>query len=100
MAGLLEVSGDALMRSFLHANGAAKFAWLAAGVVVLAAYGVLVNLGPWDFGRVIGVYVVLVFLIAQAVNFFAYGIRPSLAVLIGGGLIIAGGLVLAVTSKG
>lgn len=100
VAGLCEVGGDALMRSFLHSTGAARFGWFAASVAVLAAYGLLVNLGPWDFGRVIGVYVVLVFLIAQAVNFFAYGIRPSLAVLVGGGMIMVGGLVLAATGRG
>ena len=96
---MLEVGGDALMRNGLQSSGAARLGWMLMGVLALGAYGVLVNLGPWDFGRVIGVYVVLVFLAAQVINFFSYGIKPSLAMGVGGGLIMAGGLVLALFGK-
>ncbi len=99
LAALLEVGGDALMRNGLQSSGVTRLGWMLVGVLVLGLYGVLVNLGPWDFGRVIGVYVTLVFLAAQGINFFTYGIRPSLAVWVGGGLVIAGGLVLALFGK-
>lgn len=94
VAAGLEVGGDALMRAGLHAGGAGRWAWLVAGAGVLAAYGIFVNLGPWDFGRVLGVYVVLFFLAAQLVNWLGFGIRPGAPVLLGGALICAGGLVL------
>ena len=94
LAAALEVGGDALMRTGLHESGASRIAWLVAGTVVLAAYGVFVNLGPWDFGRVLGVYVVLFFVVAQMVNWLGFGIRPGLPIVVGGGLICAGGLVL------
>lgn len=58
-----------------------------------------VNLGPWDFGRVLGVYVVLFFIVAQIVNRVAFGIVPGEGVWIGGALIVAGGLVLAFSGQ-
>ncbi|MCW8306203.1 hypothetical protein AruPA_04070 [Acidiphilium sp. PA] len=94
LAAALEVGGDALMRNGLHASGAGRISWLIGGAVVLAAYGIFVNLGPWDFGRVLGVYVVLFFIVAQLVNWFGYGVRPDGPVLVAGALICAGGLVL------
>lgn len=94
VAATLEVTGDALMRNGLHASGPARLWWLIGGTLVLAIYGIVVNLGPWDFGRVLGVYVVLFFIVAQLVNRFGYGIRPDLPLMIGGGLICAGGLVI------
>lgn len=94
-AALLEAGGDAVVRRGLHhAHGPARVAWMAAGGVVLFAYGVTVNLPPWDFGRLLGVYVTLFFLVAQAINFFAFGIRPGLPILAGGLLIAAGGLTI------
>lgn len=96
LAAALEVGGDALMRTGLHDSGASRIAWLGAGAVVLAAYGIFINLGPWDFGRVLGVYVALFFIMAQIVNFLGFGLRPNAPTLIGGSLICAGGLILAV----
>ncbi|MCF3948635.1 hypothetical protein AiwAL_14885 [Acidiphilium sp. AL] len=96
LAAALEVGGDALMRAGLHDSGASRVTWLIAGTAVLAAYGIFVNLGPWDFGRVLGVYVVLFFIMAQIVNFLGFGLRPGAPILVGGSLICAGGLILAV----
>ncbi|HEX7389801.1 MAG TPA: hypothetical protein VF286_06790 [Acidiphilium sp.] len=96
LAATLEVGGDALMRTGLHASGSLRIAALIVGAAVLAAYGIFVNLGPWDFGRALGAYVALFFIVAQIVNFLAFGIRPGVPVLIGGSLICAGGLILAV----
>lgn len=95
-AALLEVGGDALMRAGLHHAGTSRLPFLLAGAIVLASYGILVNLGPWDFGRVLGVYVVLFFLVAQAVNWLGFGIRPGLPILLGGALICTGGLVMTI----
>jgi hypothetical protein len=96
LAALLEVGGDALVRAgLLGAAGAARFALVAAGGAVLTLYGISVNLPEWNFGRSLGVYVVLFFLLAQLVNLLAFGLLPSPAILLGGALILAGGLTIA-----
>lgn len=95
LAAALEVGGDALARTALHAHGMpVRIGFFAAAAVVLFIYGVTVNLPPWDFGRLLGVYVALFFVVAQIVNLFAFGMKPDLPVLVGGALIIAGGLVM------
>jgi drug/metabolite transporter superfamily protein YnfA len=95
LAALLEAGGDALVRSGLHgATMQARVGFMAMGAVVLFAYGVTVNLPPWDFGRLLGVYVALFFIVAQLINWFAFGLRPTAPILVGGALIVAGGLTI------
>jgi small multidrug resistance family-3 protein len=53
-----------------------------------------VNLAPADFGRLLGIYVVLFFVVAQVVNLIAFGVRPDTPILVGGALITAGGAVI------
>lgn len=96
IAAILEVGGDALIRAGLFGHGPARIAFLAAGAAVLFGYGVFVNLSPLDFGRALGVYVALFFIVAQLVNWIGFGLRPDLPVYVGGALVCAGGLVLAV----
>lgn len=98
LAAVLEVGGDALMRRGLLAAAGPwpRLGFLAAGCVVLATYGIFVNLPAWDFGRLLGLYVVLFFIVAQAVNRLAFGVAPSAPVLVGGALILAGGVVMTV----
>ena len=94
-AALLEAGGDALGRGGLHSHGAAqRIGLIVLGGVGLTTYGVVVNAPPWDFGRLLGVYVALFFLAAQAINLIAFHVRPSPAVMVGGALIIAGGLLM------
>jgi hypothetical protein len=66
-----------------------------AGAVVLVAYGSMVNLPRWDFGRLIGVYVALFFLMAQILNRIRFGHAPTVPIYIGGALIVTGGLLMA-----
>ncbi len=95
LAALLEAGGDALIRSGLHAPMlAVRLGFLAVGCVVLFSYGVTVNLAPWDFGKLLGVYVALFFVVAQAINYFGFGMAPTMPIYIGGSLIVAGGLVM------
>lgn len=96
LAAVLEAGGDALARTALHSHAvpAVRLGLFAAAALVLFTYGVTVNLPPWDFGRLLGVYVSLFFLVAQAINFFAFGMRPGLPILAGGALILAGGAVM------
>jgi hypothetical protein len=95
LAALLEVSGDACFQSGLYqASGVAREGWFVAGGVVLASYGFFVNLPQWDFGKLLGVYVVLFFLIAQVVAKVRFHQTPTTPILAGGALIVAGGLVI------
>ena len=95
VAAALEAGGDALVRIGLHSTAiGSRAAFFAAGAVVLFAYGVAVNAPPWDFGRLLGVYVTLFFLVAQAINLLVFGVRPALPIYVGGSLIIAGGLLI------
>jgi len=95
VAALLEAGGDALVRVGLHApSGGSKASYLAAGAAVLFAYGVTVNTPSWDFGRLLGVYVTLFFVAAQAINYFAFNVQLTLPIFVGGALIVAGGMVI------
>lgn len=92
LAAALEVGGDAIVRSGLKEHtGLTQIALMALGGLVLFAYGVFVNVAPADFGKLLGVYVVLFFVVAQIVNLAVFGIRPSPAIIAGGLLILAGG---------
>lgn len=97
LAAVLEASGDALVRAGLHhpAPGT-RLGLLAGGAAVLFVYGLFVNTPPWDFGKLLGVYVTLFFVVAQIVNYLAFGARPDLPTFVGGALIVAGGLLITV----
>ena len=68
---------------------------MLAGGVTLVAYGFAVNANrQFDFGRLMGVYLVVLFLVAQVIGAAFFGERPSATLVIGGSLIVAGGLVI------
>ena len=95
LAALLEVSGDACFQSGLYqSTGATRGLWFLGGAAVLATYGVFVNLPQWDFGKLLGIYVVLFFVIAQIVAKVRFHQSPTTPILVGGGFIVAGGLVM------
>jgi len=96
----MEAGGDALVRSGIHASAAPARAllWLA-GALSLFAYGYVVNAPPWDFGRLLGVYVVLFFLVAQAISWITFHQRPDRSLLLGGCFLIVGGLIMAAGSR-
>jgi drug/metabolite transporter superfamily protein YnfA len=83
-AALLEAGGDAIMRAGIH-NATPDRRWLLilCGSLVLAAYGWTVSAPPWNFGRLLGAYVAILFVVAQAIAWIAFGQRPTLAVLVG-----------------
>jgi len=96
LAAFLEVFGDSFFQVGIYrSSGWGRVAAFAAGAAVLAAYGSTVNLPRWDFGRLLGVYVALVFLMAQILNKVRFGQAPTLPIYAGGGLIVAGGLLMA-----
>ena len=91
---VLEAGGDALVRRGLHDQTGWRWALIALGGVLLLGYGIVVNLPAWEFGRLLGVYVVAFFLVAQAVAWFAFSSAPTAPIVVGGALIVAGGLVM------
>src|SRR5215831_4118161 len=99
-AAVLEAGGDALVRLGLHSSQTARRALLlAAGGLVLFGYGCLVNGPPWDFGRLIGVYVVFFFLIAQVIAWSVFGQAPTRGIWLGGFLIVIGGAIISVSAR-
>jgi multidrug transporter EmrE-like cation transporter len=95
-AAVLEAGGDAIIRVGLHTNTPwHRDAMFAAAAIVLFAYGLTVNAPPWDFGKLLGLYVVFFFVIAQLISWLFFKQRPSPIVLIGGSLIVAGGIVIS-----
>lgn len=95
-AAFLEAFGDSCFQSALYrSEGAGRFLTAGLGVLALAAYGFTVNLPRWDFGRLLGVYVVFFFLCAQLLAWLRFDQRPTLPVCAGGALIVAGGCIIS-----
>jgi drug/metabolite transporter superfamily protein YnfA len=95
VAACLEVGGDAVIRAGLKGHvGSSQLSTICLGGVLLLAYGIFVNIAPADFGRSLGVYVVLFFIVAQLVNLFVFGIRPSTPILAGGAFMLVGGFII------
>ena len=90
VAAALEVGGDALIRMGLR--GPAY--WLAAGGIVLFAYGVLVNQSGLDFNRLMGIYIAVFFVVSQVISLVLFKQVPDDRILLGGGFIVTGGLVI------
>lgn len=96
VAACLEAGGDALIRVGLHSTSPGpRVGFLLAGALALTLYGATVNAPPWDFGRLIGVYVVFFFLIAQIIAWVSFGTVPSARILLGGALVVAGGAIIS-----
>lgn len=95
VAAYLEVQGDAFFQSGLHhSSGLRRIGWLVAGTLVLACYSLFLNSSKINFGRLIGIYVVLFFLIAQIVAKVQFHQAPSKAIYVGGTFIAMGGLIM------
>jgi drug/metabolite transporter superfamily protein YnfA len=90
VAAVLEISGDALVR-----RGMESRAWMfAVGATSLVIYGIVVNKGGLDFGRLMGVYIAVFFVVSQIVTMIIYRDLPALRTIVGGTLIVVGGLTI------
>ena len=92
LASVLEVGGDALVRIGLHSYGYS----LAAGAFALVGYGILVNQSGYDFNRLMGIYIAVFFVVSQAISFVFFKQIPDDRIILGGGFIVAGGLLILV----
>ncbi len=97
VAALLEAGGDAVVRNGLKAPTTfSRIALFVIGALILFTYGYVANSPPWDFGRLLGVYVVFFFIAAQLISFFVFHTRPSGATLLGGAFIVVGGIIISI----
>ena len=95
-ATTLEVSGDAVIRiGIYHTNvPIGRPVLMLIGAALLFGYGCCLNLTPIEFRQVVGLYVAILFVVWQTINFFFFRTLPDLPIAVGGGLIIAGGLIV------
>lgn len=95
IATTLEVSGDAIVRSALYnQQGSTQVAFFVLGACSLLGYGTFVNLSPLAFGEIVGLYIATLFIVWQAITFIAFRTLPTLPIVVGGTLVIAGGLII------
>jgi hypothetical protein len=94
IATILEVSGDAVIRAGLYNHaGLMRLGLFLLGALLLFGYGSFLNLAPFEFGQVVGLYIATLFVVWQVINFVAFRTLPTPPILLGGVLIIAGGAI-------
>jgi hypothetical protein len=94
IATTLEASGDAVLRLGLYSHtGTLRVLLFLVATVLLFGYGLFLNLAPLEFGRVVGLYIATLFVVWQVINYVAFRTLPSLPILVGGALILAGGAI-------
>ena len=92
LAAVLEIAGDAAIRYGLVRS---HWPWLALGGATLVAYGFAVNVDRAIlFGRLMGLYIAVFFVVSQLLSFAFFGERPPASLMLGGALIACGGLVI------
>lgn len=95
VATTLEVSGDALVRLGIYNHlGIIRLSLMVIGACLLFGYGFSLNLAPVEFRQVVGLYIAILFVVWQIINFLVFRSSPTPAILVGGALIVIGGLVV------
>lgn len=98
VATVLEVSGDAIVRIALYNHAgltAIRFGLFALGAALVFGYSTFLNLAPMEFREVVGLYIATLFIVWQVINFAFFRTLPTVPVLVGGALIVAGGAVVS-----
>jgi len=96
LAAYLEVQGDACFQSGLRQSaGVKQIGWFVAGTAILVCYSLFLNSSKIDFGKLLGIYVVFFFLVAQAVAKLQFHQSPSRPIYAGGLFVVVGGLIMA-----
>ena len=95
IATIFEVSGDAIIRTAIYNHAGPVRLWLfVAGAALLFGYGTFLNLAPLEFGQVAGLYLATLLIVWQVINFVAFRSQPTLPIVVGGSLVIAGGAII------
>jgi small multidrug resistance family-3 protein len=90
-AALLEVAGDAVIRSGLRGGNVLL---IAGGFVALGCYGIVVNTVRWDFSRLLGAYVSVFALVSVLFGRIVFHETVASSTWIGVAIILVGGLVV------
>ncbi len=94
-ATILESAGDAIVRVALHHSSTpARIGLFLIGGIALTLYGTSLNLAPVEFAQVTGIYIAMLFVMFQIANYIFFKTLPSIPVIAGGVLIVAGGLIV------
>ena len=100
LAAFLEAYGDSSFQTALYrSSGMSRAIAILGGIASLTAYGLVVNAARWDFGKLLGAYVVVFFLLAQIFAQVRFGQTPTLPIYLGGTLIVAGGLIISICGE-
>ena len=100
LAAFLEAYGDSCFQAGLYrSSGVPRYLAFAGGAVTLSLYGLLVNTPLWEFGKLLGLYVVLFFVVVQVLAKVRFHQTPTPPILVGGSLILLGGLVITFWQK-
>ena len=95
LATTLEATGDAVVRIGIgHHAWPARCLLFLGGAALLFGYGLSLNLAPVTFGRVVGAYIALLFIVWQIINFIAFRSPPEASTYIGGAFILTGGMIV------
>lgn len=95
IATMLEASGDAIVRVAIYDQvGPARLGLFICGAGLLFGYGTILNLAPLEFGQVIGLYLAVLFVVWQVINYAAFRSLPTMPIVLGGSLVIAGGAII------
>lgn len=101
IATVLEVSGDAVVRLAIYNHaGQVRFVLFIAGAALLLGYGTFLNLAPLEFGQVVGLYLATLFIVWQVINFLIFRAVPTVPIMVGGSLVIAGGAIITFWKPG
>jgi drug/metabolite transporter superfamily protein YnfA len=100
LATTFEAGGDAIIRVGLKpATIPVRVLLMLAGAVTLYCYGLVLNLAPLDWGRLMGAYVATFFVVGQVINLVAFKTAPTLPIVVGGLFILTGGAIITLWQR-
>jgi hypothetical protein len=80
-------------KDFLEDRIPVRVLLMLAGAVTLYCYGLILNLAPLDWGRLMGAYVATFFVVGQVINLVVFRTAPTLPIVVGGLFILMGGAI-------
>jgi len=90
-AAVLEVGGDAIIRKGLVGS---RPLVILAGFILLGSYGIVVNLLPFDFSRVLGIYIGVFAVVSVATGRFVFQETIATSTWLGVGVVLVGSLIV------